>query len=451
MATNVETNLMKGIRPDVKHGTVVKLKKVPALKEKILPNETAAEAFLYEYTNLVNGKIYCGVHKGRVDDKYHHSSTNEEFMDDMLTDDFMRSVSLYGTYREMLAAEHRILSSVNAKDNPMWYNKTNGAPILDISDQADIEKMLDIADQINETGSLADIDIIEVKFDKKNWDNDPLAKVVFFQIRELQLDKEHSLKIRDKIDDALGVLSRVGMTLIVVILVNRNGKDRGIGGNHTWDGIIKSKHGRTMPILYIPEELHKDWSDSEIKVLASFLNKRPAQITLTSSNEDIGNLVYAYRKANPGIEDNRNSDITKIYKGHSLAKRDIAWINDYVNTKIREDALANTNWINYATGPWKKVLDKEVASWTIQDETYCKAHSSGRPSIGDDLILLLNDLKDIKHYVCILHHPSPSLKRNYDKKYRVLNQTALDNFEEMSGIRCELIEKQTIAPQLFDE
>ena len=69
MAVSTETNEMRAERSDV--GTVVKLKRVPAIKEKILPNETAAEAFLYEYTNLVNGKIYCGVHKGRVDDKYH--------------------------------------------------------------------------------------------------------------------------------------------------------------------------------------------------------------------------------------------------------------------------------------------------------------------------------------------------------------------------------------------
>ena len=37
------------------------------------------EGYLYRFTNLDNGCIYVGVHKGPVSDNYWHSSTDEEF------------------------------------------------------------------------------------------------------------------------------------------------------------------------------------------------------------------------------------------------------------------------------------------------------------------------------------------------------------------------------------
>ena len=37
------------------------------------------EAYLYRFTNLSNGKMYIGIHKGYVGDGYWHSSKNKEF------------------------------------------------------------------------------------------------------------------------------------------------------------------------------------------------------------------------------------------------------------------------------------------------------------------------------------------------------------------------------------
>jgi hypothetical protein len=37
------------------------------------------DAFVYQWVNLTNGKIYIGYHKGDVDDGYDSSSHNTQF------------------------------------------------------------------------------------------------------------------------------------------------------------------------------------------------------------------------------------------------------------------------------------------------------------------------------------------------------------------------------------
>ena len=104
---------------------------MPIVEQNILPNESAADSFLYKYTNLTklaravkesleDPIYYGGYHKGRPDDGYWHSSTSEEFMDDMKTDAFKLDILMYGTKDEMKAAEYKLLSENNARDNPHW-------------------------------------------------------------------------------------------------------------------------------------------------------------------------------------------------------------------------------------------------------------------------------------------------------------------------------------------
>ena len=57
------------------------LKTPKSIKETVVkesPRE-GYEAYLYIYTNLDNGKMYVGIHKGDYNDGYTNSSTNEEF------------------------------------------------------------------------------------------------------------------------------------------------------------------------------------------------------------------------------------------------------------------------------------------------------------------------------------------------------------------------------------
>ena len=90
------------------------------------PNDS--EAFLYKFTNLLNKKIYIGIHKGKPFDGYMFSSENEDFHKDFMNPnaEFKYEVLQYGTYQYMQAVEQNMLKEVNAKDNSNYYNNSNG-------------------------------------------------------------------------------------------------------------------------------------------------------------------------------------------------------------------------------------------------------------------------------------------------------------------------------------
>ena len=83
------------------------------------------DGYLYRYTNLDNGRIYVGVHKGEVSDSYWNSSTDKEFkaVCSNPNSNLKLEILEYGDYDYMTVREHEILSSVNAKNNKQYYNK----------------------------------------------------------------------------------------------------------------------------------------------------------------------------------------------------------------------------------------------------------------------------------------------------------------------------------------
>lgn len=426
---------------------------MPIIKKNILPNETGADSYYYEYINLdKNNKKYVGIHKGLVEDTYHHTSSSEEFADDLINDKFEYHVLSYGTFEEMTAHENNVLDKANLP-NPLYYNKWKGFGVDDISNLTDSDFIDEMAITIMSTGTYAGKEIEFVKFDKKNFKNDPLHRVVRKQIRFDTLVSENVKRLRGAVDEVIGDLSKLGMSLMVVILKDRLNKETGekedwlISGNHTWEAILTSKHGRHMPILYIEEANHKDISDINIDLLGLYCNPREEQIKTESSYEDIAKQIHKIRVANPGIQDNRHSEIRKIYKRNFLQSAEMAVVNNLVNKLLKDNNTTNTNWINWSEGEFKKQIEDEKTKWQSDGKTVCRVNSSGRASIGDDLIdisALLEDGEDIKRYVLILHHPSQKYLDIYDKKYRNKNKTALKHLEKKLGIEIVVDEKNTI-------
>ena len=85
-------------------------------------------SYLYQWTQKSNNMKYAGYHTGSVLDGYDHSSTNKEFNLAFASPDeeFVIDILAYGSKKEMQQRENLLLSSVDAKNNPEWYNKTNG-------------------------------------------------------------------------------------------------------------------------------------------------------------------------------------------------------------------------------------------------------------------------------------------------------------------------------------
>ena len=89
---------------------------------------TPSESFVYYWQNSQNNKIYLGSHKGLEDDGYTHTSSNKKFVKEFVEhpERFVRTIVAYGTWKDMRELEAGMLHFVDARKNPMYYNKSNG-------------------------------------------------------------------------------------------------------------------------------------------------------------------------------------------------------------------------------------------------------------------------------------------------------------------------------------
>lgn len=89
------------------------------------------EAFVYQWKNLTNGKIYIGYHKGDVNDGYISSSRNEQFWIDFNNPDmnWKREIISFGTKEECLCTEQSLLKEIDI-NNDKYYNNARGSTII---------------------------------------------------------------------------------------------------------------------------------------------------------------------------------------------------------------------------------------------------------------------------------------------------------------------------------
>lgn len=103
------------------------------------------EAFVYEWTNIENGKKYIGYHKGTSDDGYVCSSKSmlEDYNKNSKV--FRRKIIAFGQSDEMYSLENSLLKQVNAATNPKYYNKTNGFTRIHFDDEMKKRKSLKLS------------------------------------------------------------------------------------------------------------------------------------------------------------------------------------------------------------------------------------------------------------------------------------------------------------------
>lgn len=85
-------------------------------------------SFVYCWTDHKKEKLYVGSHKGTIDDGYICSSKLMLEQYNVRQDDFTRQIIAEGTWDDCRKLESKILQSVNAKNNPDYYNYHNNSP-----------------------------------------------------------------------------------------------------------------------------------------------------------------------------------------------------------------------------------------------------------------------------------------------------------------------------------
>ena len=84
------------------------------------------EAFVYCWTDVKTNKLYIGSHKGTVNDGYVCSSKLMLQEYTKRPQDFTRQIVAEGNVDDIRKLEYKILKSVNAANDDLFYNQHNG-------------------------------------------------------------------------------------------------------------------------------------------------------------------------------------------------------------------------------------------------------------------------------------------------------------------------------------
>ncbi len=378
---------------------------------KIIQRDTAPspnnyECYLYSFENADNGKKYIGYHLGGVNDPYHHSSTNDEFNEAFQSSEstFYFDVLDYGSKKDMLHEEHKLLLSVNAKDNPLYYNKTNG--------QSGGYTVID------EKACLAMVEQIQARAYPITMEDISVHEEM--ESEQVRFENNSSLQniITQKIDDANGNTDKCSP---VVVFENRgtNGKDKRIDKNHTVWGAAASKHATKIPVIRIPYSVNRDYSDAEVRAIANLLNARPDVVVESINQKDA--VKYVLENYALGMPHNSSSNVTLLkmfgFTG-SVGKGEIKTILDKAKQLIDKDEEYAKNgnlFCNYKANPHKTTMMNIVEQLNYKEGVCSVFMSSKKFSIERILESLYAGVK-VGNTKCIvvIHHPTAE----YGKKWK---------------------------------
>lgn len=316
-----------------------------SIKEVHIGHEpTIYEGYLYRFTNLNDNKVYVGVHKGYVGDGYWHSSTDTEF--NKIFSDSSSNLKFeileYGSYNEMTVSERKILKDNDAKNNPMFINKSNGSAKFT---QPDVAMMMDMVYKI-----------MNGEFTITKESVDDVYELPRLQVRTAE-DRDHKVVIQQLIEDAGGNTDKC--TPIVIFEGRQSGNDVIGDGNHTINGAKDAKHCSEIPVIRIPKEVHENYTNQELRGLSNLLNPIPEIIKKPMSIDDaVKYIVGTYSEGTPH-DSNGNKQYLEACR---FTKKQISIILKKAKVEIDKNnlALSNKLWIDYKSKTHKPTLDATV-------------------------------------------------------------------------------------------
>jgi len=240
---------------------------IKTLNKSPMPNWS--DSYVYKITSDKLKKTYIGYHKENGE-TYYGSPTDQELR--LLISDPNADLTLtiekewFGSMKEMMQLEHEMLTEVDARNNPNYWNKTNGQSGVPKFNREAINKIVEIVK--NGGGEYLSTPRLVSK----------LSELFKAQVREEEYDKDN---LKDIVDAIIRSGGSTEMAKPPVILKNRiyDGvfyKEIRIGGAHTIKSYMKTKYKdiTKLPTIVIPKELHKNITDDGITLLGDLLNAR---------------------------------------------------------------------------------------------------------------------------------------------------------------------------------
>lgn len=350
-------------------------------------SKLGCNSYVYEVKNTQNDKKYIGYHK-EGNQLYGTSSTNKEFKELLASNqkEILDLTILYwGSVQECKQKEFELLTSVNAKSNPNYYNKHNGHPGLRELNIGLVNTMMKEADDIRKHTNL----IPEDKLEYISKDNvveisiKDLWNIEKWQVRKLEIDTDNLNKIIDRIKN------RIGNYDMPVILENVTSDGKFyekmlISGNHTRTAFWKTRNknvGHTentkLKCIVIGEEIHSLLQETEIQMLGNNLNSDYNVGKAFSSADAVDECIEHYKRGHSW----QTVDMRTRFQLMGLTSGQVDTVFSKVEDKIKKMELEDSGYMIYDyTDTHSDKLNKKAKRLST-DDTFVITCASGAPTL----------------------------------------------------------------------
>lgn len=366
------------------------------------------EAFLYRWTYLPTGQVYVGIHKGTTFDGYHHSSQCEEMNRLFRTDpnNFEREILMQGKYETMQNEEHKILKLDDARNNPKYFNKSNGSPASQGIDRDAVKELYEYI--------LCQVPVLENAKELKES-----AKSIQVRVAD---EQKRVYNIASLIDDNKGDTVATGLRVTVLEEYYDNQEedqptDAILDGNHSTEGTVVSKHAVDVPVVRIPLEKYAHLNNAEIKLLGNFLNRQNSKLDIKSnSDEDLVKMIQTnYDEENI---DPMSEECFEILSDLNVPSRTARSLMKKAAKQIEEKKI-NMNGkkiIDYTTGESKRKLAAKLQEIRDTGQLAYDITSGSGGSVQTLLGKVMEDFEEGMTKVTVfVRHPLPSYYEDWNK------------------------------------
>ena len=368
------------------------------------------EAFLYEWTYKPDGRVYVGIHKGTAFDGYHHSSECEEMNYLFRTEgeNFERKLLKEGKYNAMKNEEYKVLKLADARNNPNYFNKSNGSPASKGVDRIAVEKFYEWI--------IAQTPVLE------NAEKLIAPYTLSIQVRTDD-EQGRSANIGSLIDDNKGDTIETGLRVTVLEEYwdncpdGQTALDAVLDGNHSIKGTIMSKHGVEVPVIRIPFEMYCHFNNAEIKLLGNFLNRRSSKLDIKSNSpDDLVKMIRTnYDEENIMPESEECFEILSALNVPSRTARSLMK-KAAKEIEINEINMNGKKIKDWTSGENKKKLASLIEKDIDQGQLAYSITSGSGGSVQTLLGHVMEDLHEgVTNITVYVRHPLPSYYKEWNE------------------------------------
>ena len=346
------------------------------------------EAFVYMFYNFATRKRYIGWHKGDELDGYICSASEEFFKDYYSNSICKRKVLARGTSKEMQVLEHKLLTQQNAKNNPKYYNNSNGGIF---KKEPQMKTDFKLVQKLKDSIPNRRIELAPTK---------DVFALPRLQTRALSVRSDKVNQIAEKIRVA-GTIDKMSP---IIIVTNTSKGNQLLDGNHTIHGAKKAKVAE-VKVVFID---FAEFSSNELNLIGLGNALNHVDIVKTApSNDDIKQtLIQAYKLG---------QDITdKDYKQElaNVTGREIKAIIRMAASVLEgvENEGVHRVWQKDELQAQKMKHKKEGVSVVT--------HSSGSKMTDRAIGVILSEMYDDGNDkgILIYHHTKPKFAKEFDKR-----------------------------------